>query len=251
MISETEIRKARRTGQMMGSIAMAELIRRLAGHCRTALSMYGYTVADDIDNLSQKLAGEIAPKIKPRYSGISTEEVGLAIESGTSGEWGKDCRPTTANCLRWVDAYAACEPRKNVIRALSFTRRGPDAADLLPQEEKDRLNEESNRRGALEEWQAYKRTGKLNIILSGYAAALYDYLYRLGKLRPTADTIKAAYIASRKRVAEAKSLSCVSELYRNFGKPATEQGMMDWECKRELLTMYFAQLKSRGVELTI
>ncbi len=251
MISEAEIRKARRAGPMMGSLTLAELIRQLAGHCRTALSMYGYTVADDIDNLAQKLAGEIAPKIKPRYSGISTDEIALAIESGTSGEWGKDCRPTAANCLRWVDAYAASETRKNVIRALSFTRRGPDAADLLPPDEKDRRNEDCDRRGALEEWQAYKRTGKLNIILSGYAAALYDYLCRIGKLRPTPDTIKAAYVASRRRVAEAKSLSCVAELYRNFGKPVTEQGMMDWECKRELLSMYFAQLKSRGVELTI
>ena len=250
MITEAEIRKARIESRMLSVLSPGELKLTIHMAARSLLVMSGFTVADDLDSNAERIEEAITPKIRTRFPGMCADEIGLAIESGAAGEWGRDTRPNPANCLRWLEAYAQSEARKNVMAALS-RRRGPRPEDLLTQEQKERMNAKARRESALQAWEDYRREGRLDIVTNGFAAMVCDHLMREGVLKPTPEAVEQAYRASRLRKAQAGRYSSIAEMFRLCGKAQDTDGMMDWDCKRELLSMYFGHLLAKGAELRL
>lgn len=250
MITETEIRQARTGSRMLSVLSPGEVRAAVHMAVRSLLVMSGFTVADDLDSNAERIAEAITPKIRTRFPGMCAAEVTLAIESGAAGEWGRDTRPTPANCLRWLDAYSQSEPRKNVMLGLSRSR-GPRPEELMTPEMRAEANERAERESALRAWEDYKREGRLDIVTNGFAAMVCDRLMRAGVLRPTAEAVEQAYRASRLRKAQAARFGSVAEMFRIVGKAQDTDGMMDWDCKRELLSMYFGHLRAKGADLRL
>lgn len=248
MITETEIRQARTGSRMLSVLSPGEVRAAVHMAVRSLLVMSGFTVADDLDSNAERIAEAITPKIRTRFPGMCAAEVTLAIESGAAGEWGRDTRPMPANCLRWLDAYSQSEPRKNVMLGLSRSR-GPRPEDLLTPEQKERMNARARRESAMRAWEDYKREGRLDIVTNGFAAMVCDHLMREGILKPTPEAVEQAYRASRLRKARYSGYGSIAEMFRTVGRAQDTDGMMDWDCKRELLSMYFGHLLAKGAEL--
>ncbi len=250
MITEAEIKVARRGSKTLGQQSPGELTGSLHIAVRSALALSGYTVADDLDGNAADITEKISAKVRTRFPGLTAGEVSIALESGVTGEWGRDTRPTPANCLRWLETYAQTDQRKAVIASLSRTR-GPRAEDLLIPEQKDRMNARARRESALRAWEDYKHEGHLDIVTNGFAAMVCDHLMREGILKPTPEAVEQAYRASRLRKARSSGYGSIAEMFRTVGKAQDADGMMDWDCKRELLSMFFGHLLAKGGDLRL
>lgn len=248
MITEAEIRVARRGAKTLGQQSPGELADSLYLAVRSSLALSGYTVADDLDGNTADITEKISVKVRTRFPGLTAGEVSIALESGVTGEWGRDMRPTPANCLRWLEAYAQTDQRKAVMAALSRTG-GPRPEDLLTPEQKERMNARARRESAMRAWEDYKREGRLDIVTNGFAAMVCDHLMREGVLKPTPEAVEQAYRASRLRKARHSGFGSIAEMFRTVGRAQDTDGMMDWDCKRELLSMYFGHLLAKGAEL--
>lgn len=250
MITEAEIRVARTGAKTLGQMSPGELKDALHMAARSMLALSGWTVADDLEAGAEKLEDAISAKVRMRYAGLTVGEVCIALESGVSGEWGRDCRPTAANCLKWLEAYVQTEARKAALLTLS-RRRGPRPEDLMTPRMKEELNARARRESCLRAWEDYKAAGRLDTVTNGYAAMVCDHLMRTGLLKPTEEAVRQAYRSSRLRKAQAMRCGSVAEMFRQVGKARDTDGMMDWDCKRELLSMYFAHLRAKGAELRL
>jgi len=250
MITEAEIRVARQGARTLSQMSPGEQRDALHTAARSMLALAGWTVADDLDGAAARLAETIVPKARMRYGGLTPGELCIALESGASGEWGRDCRPTAANSLRWLEAYVQSETRKAAMLSQS-RRRGPRPEDLMTPRMRAGLNAKARRDSALQAWEDYKREGRLDIVTNGFAAMVCDHLMRTGHLKPTEDAVRQAYRASRLRKAQAMRCGSVAEMFRQVGKAQDTGGMMDWDCKRELLSMFFAHLRAKGADLRL
>lgn len=183
----------------------------------------------------------LATTMKERFPILTKDEVWIALENGALGEYPGDRKISVANMVSWANAYGHSYDRKVALEMAARIAGTSGDAKSMTDEEVAEANKNAMIRGARMEWNMYKMYGKLNILLDGYAAAICDYLMEIGKMKPTEQTIRDAWKASRSTLAQRRG-----EL---SSKLLMEEFRMDYATKRELLERYFRSLDDRKAEL--
>ena len=246
--------KAARVGVPVGTLTIKDRSDALDGILKRIYALKGFTVADNVQPEIDIAVRELEDKLAHRWTGFTIGEVALALESGVSGFFGADNRLTIANYFSWLTKYERCDERREAIGELAKQNKASRVVDpqqLLPPEEQAARNERAGREAALREWEAFKRYGRLDIFLDGYAAMICDYLMRKGKLNATEATIRQAYRQAKTRRTD-KQTNSIGDVIKTFNPttaPASE--LLDFATKRELLSMYYDSLRRRGVELQV
>lgn len=200
-------------------------------------AMKGYLINEHTDEEISILTREIDDKLTWRYSYLRIPETMLALEAGITGEYGKSTNLTVANCLGWLSCYVSSDVYKEARTYVPKPKMDPAA--LLPRQDIAELNDRAMRKGLAETWERYKATDQLGIILDGYAAAMADWLIARGKIKPKSETFERVVRHHARRAEDVGTI--ISNGLTNAS----------WAVKRELLTLYFASLKSRGAELAL
>jgi len=246
--------KAARVGVPVGMLTMKDRSDALDGILKRIYALKGFTVADNVQPEIDIAVRELEDKLAHRWTSFTMGEVALALESGVSGFFGADNRLTIANYFSWLTKYERSDERSDAIYELAKLKKATRVVDpqrLLPPEEQAARNERAGREAALCEWERFKKCGRLDICIDGYAAMIYDYLTRKGKLNATEATISQAYRQAKTRHTD-KQTYRIGDVIKTFNPataPASE--LLDWATKRELLSMYYESLRRRGVELQI
>lgn len=211
----------------------------------------GFTVADGVEDEIKKAADYLTGEVMNRWWFLTAGELMLALEAGCCGEYGQDKRFCIANYMSWINTFCKSDERRDAMKGRPKTQ-APRVhpSELLPPEEASKRSDRLRRAAVLKAWEDYKEIGMLNrdvILLDGWAARLTDYLIEKGKLKPTNETIRTAVGRTRTR-----SGALICDMKEAFNKILAD-GLKaaDWACKRELLSMYFENLKTRGVELQL
>lgn len=233
-----EIRDAR-TGPTLGSLNIAERSDVIDGALRRAYYLRGL----EPDNGEISLAvEELEYKAAHTYPFLTGAEFRLVLEAGVSGEYGGDKRMTVANCFAWLAAYVSSEIRKGVVADTVRTMPAPAAAPPLSYHEIVQRNEDAGRNGALRLFEEVRTTGTFDVTVAGYAAMIYDYLVKRGKMNPKPETVREAF---RKAKEHPKSTA-----YYDAGT-ASVRDLLDFQTKEVLLLQYFRQLAARGGALAL
>lgn len=246
MLTSGEIRAAM-NGNSIGCLTGADRRSACDAIARSVLGFSGVTIADGIEELIPPISASINSKVLTRYPYLRDREIELALQAGTAGEWGISRRVNPANVVSWIEAYVKCDARMSALKQIQGCFKSKKAEDLIPVEEKARLNREARITSARQAWEDFKRCGHLDIVLDGFAAMVCDYLIEIKRMKPSQKSIDTAFRKSRKRAAQNRR-----DVFASIGRNPEDIGHpMDWETKRELLEMFFQHLKSQNEELNI
>ena len=171
-----------------------------------------------------------------RYSTMQVGEVAQAIQLGMEGAFGGSTYVTPLSIDIWANAYATLPERTKALRDAEQVRAAMQAPMI--DYERERKHAEFVRRAPVREWNNFvKAGGQLTIWLDGYAAAVYDALVELGKMNPTAATIKEAQAQAEKEGPRR------APGFAGILPPAP----FEMRVKRILLERYFRTLYDKGI----
>lgn len=234
MITYDEVVLARR-GTPCGSIGDQERRAILTDILARTYGLLNYEPGlTEIDDT----VAELDAKISSAYRHLTPEEIRLALEAGSVGDYGQTNRkPIPANILSWVSTFATGELRRAVIRdeVIGYT---PVREEPLSFIEREQRNEAAGRNGALRLFNEVLTTGTFEVALTGYAAMVYDYLKGLGRIHPSEETVRAAY--NEAKAHRARPVDFDAAL-------ASTVDLLDWQTKEILLRKYFQNLVNHNV----
>ena len=233
-----EIRDAR-TGLPLGSLNLAERSDVIYEALRRAYYLRG--LEPDKGELDLAVE-ELEYKAAHTYPFLTAAEFRLVLEAGVSGDFGGDKRMTVANYFAWLGAYVASEIRKGVVSDQVRTMPSVPSTPPLSYQETIERNEAAGRNGALRLFDEVRRTGTFDVAVAGYAAMVYDYLVKRGKMNPKPDTVRAAFRHAKEHPR--------STAFYDAGTASTRD-LLDFQTKQELLLLYFRNLAARGGALSL
>lgn len=184
-----------------------------------------------------------------RFKGITAEEIALALKYGLAENFSKDTRLVCSNFLLWIERYMTHPERLEAVQGSRAAERRQDALLLNNEAEIARRNAEFRQNAPRREWERFKANGgRLDILVDGYAAAVYDALDQRGKIRVKPETLEQAQKRARAEL--------LHEAHRKRGVSVAVAAGLDfgngeeYRTKRILLETYFRNLAARGVELS-
>ena len=245
-------------GPKFGSLPLNDKEDAIDGVLKYIYSLRGYTVADGVQPEIDAAMRVLVDRSATRFPYLTVDEIRLALELGVTGYWTKDKRLTIANYLDWLSKYNTSAERaeagdQKMNRQKSLTQ--SQASALLPDVDIARKNEEAGRSAALREYDAFCKTGRLDICVQGYGAMIYDYLLAHGKLNPSDALIRQAYDRSKNHLrggVQRRGMHRIGETIAEFNpSKAPAEQLLDWSTKCELLTMFFSTLHARGMQLQL
>lgn len=256
------------SGPKFGALGIDDKKDAIDGVLKYIYGLRGYTVADGMQAEIDSAVGIIEDRLTHRFPHLTVGEIKLALELGVTGFWTKDKRLTIANYLDWLAKYSSSPERAEAVEERIASQKSltqSQASTLLPASDVAHLNEEAGRRAAQREFDAFCRVGHLEIMLQGYGAMIYDYLIKHGCFNPNDNAIRTAYERSKHTRSTYDEVTTRQE--RGFfgdmrtavirtarsinAKTTPVQHLLDWATKCELLSMYFATLKARGMQLQV
>lgn len=192
------------------------------------------------------MASDIITEVGNRYRTMTVGEIALALKYGILENFGKDTRITSGNCLLWIERYMTSNERTAAVTAAKHAQTAETSRLLISPEERERRHAEFLATAPRKEWLRYKAAGgRLEIRVDGYAAAVWDALVELGKIRVSEETMARA---RAKAVQELRSEYIAREGILGSALITAFGGREDYRAKRLLLGGYFKKLMDEGRE---
>lgn len=235
-MTASDIRKARRSN-IFADLNVPERVDVIRDALHRAYLLRGLEPPEDELDIPVQ---EIENKINYTYPGLAVDELPLAFEAGVSGDFGGERKMVVANYFYWLASYVNSSVRQDVLRDEARRPSSDYEGYRLSSDEINRRNAQAERNGALRLYNEVRLTGEMDVLLSGYAAMVYDGLVRRGKINPTPETL-----------AEAKKRAQLRSRRNIFDRALTPEGDIAYEVKQELLLMYFRHLASNNIDLKI
>ena len=245
MIYANEMIEASR-GQLLSGMTEREQVDAL----KTLLhKLYDMRGLEPVEKDINPAVSDIMIEARKRYRGITTDEIALAFKYGITENFGKDARIIPSNLLMWLERYMTAPERLQAVSDSRTAERFQIARLENNQAEIDRRNAEFRQNAPRKEWERFKANGgRLDILVDGYAAAVYDALDQRGKIRVKPETLEQAQKRARAEL--------LHEAHRKRGVSVAVTAGLDFgngeafRTKRILLETYFRNLAARGVELS-
>lgn len=227
-------------GRRIGSVADDGLRLNVSNKIQQLSDMQGRPITPtDLQRVTQAVIRTAA------HTDLFEDEVAIALQAGTAGEFGEDRRIIPSNVQTWITLYSGCGDRTAAVQRINvgkaIERRRADDVTA------DAKREAFERNGLRQAWDAFKSEGTWPFLSAGFGAAIYD---KLGT-----DKITSLLQPSDVEKAKRAALAAVRKDYPQKYRTAPDAEVMKTDvfkmhAKAWLARFYFETLLDMGKDIT-
>lgn len=245
LASENQIIKSALTGTLVKFAIPYEIDGAVSVSIDKAIFYLGLkTILEDRDMIKITVIDDV----KRHFPNLTISEVGVAIESGSKGLYGKVVGLAPKDVFEWLSAYSISEARKiQVAELVNKSEQVPEPTE----EQKRRLRWDN----MLNAWATFKKNGTFN----DHGNAVYNTLVRNGRLKYSREKV-VEFIAKAKLQLQnqfnplnhignfVKANECRSILEEMQSKK--RNGRVRATARKLMLNQFFAELAEMEMEIT-
>ena len=244
---EYRIIKAIESKSLIGMNDM-DLITLIGGLINSSIVALNHKPMDD--KMYEKTVTMLFNNIKRNYINLRIEEIQLAVELGSMGEFGEDVVYVSAkNITGWLKAYT--ERKKKVFLALTTQKEKHNVTAALNESERKQLEYwQDFPKNLSKEFTIYKATGELSNIAWLYVKNLEEIGY-VDFLDIDLETKKKMYAQEKENVIRRKREE-LKKTHKVITDKLLEVGDLDSEikkeCKLKALERWFGKIEFIDIE---
>jgi hypothetical protein len=244
-VSENQIVKSALTRTLVKSAIPYEIDASVSVAIDKAMFYLGLrTIIEDRDMIKVTVIDDV----KRHFRELSIVEIGIAIENGSKGLYGKVVGLAPKDVFDWLTAYMQSELRKNQVAALAKI----DEPAPEPTDEQKRLLRWNN---MLNAWATFKKDGSFN----DHGNSVYTTLVNNGRLKyPRERVIEFMAKATQELKSQFNPLNHVGNFVRSSDCRAVlreleskkRNGRVKSATRKLMLNQFFAELADMEMEIT-